>query len=128
MMQRYNESGRKTNFLYAGYLFLFIFAPFITNLVGESYDGIDILLRVMSFAPIAIALGGVIGQMGLIALGNENSKRYFTLVYWIMAPLSLLLVFILTSLFKTVGAAFALIITEYLVFLFMFLFYKKTVL
>ena len=108
--------------------FLFIFAPFITNLVGESYDGIDILLRVMSFAPIAIALGGVIGQMGLIALGNENSKRYFTLVYWIMAPLSLLLVFILTSLFKTVGAAFALIITEYLVFLFMFLFYKKTVL
>lgn len=104
---------------------LFFFSDMISNLLGRDYEEISNILKIMAFAPLAIGLGGILGQMGLIAMGNSKTKRDFQIVYFIVAPISLLLVTILTSFFIEIGAAIALLLTEYLVLILMIYFNKK---
>lgn len=107
-----------------GVVFL-IFADIISGLLGEGYEGIGNLLRIISIAPIAIALGGVTGQMGLIALGNSTSKKHFTYSYWISGVTSLAIVFVMTRFLGEMGTAISMVLTEYLVFTLMSYYYKK---
>lgn len=106
-------------------LILCIFARPIVTLLGEDYLGLETLLQIISFVPIAIALGAIYGQMGLIAMGNQRSKSEFRKVYFMAAPFSLFIVTILAFLYSDVGAAISLLITEYFVFFFMLRSYKK---
>ena len=97
------------------FLFIFISADMIEHLLGGDYNGIALLLRIMSLIPIFVSQGGLYGQMGLIAMGDESSKRNFMKAYWIAVPLSLSLVFVLSLFEKELGAAIALLLTESLV-------------
>ena len=106
-------------------LSLFIFAKPIVNLLGNDYTGLEILLRIMSFVPIAIALGAIYGQMGLIAMGNNESKSKFKTVYFCAASFSLIAVSVLAFLYQDIGASIALLLTEYFVLFFMFRNYKR---
>lgn len=103
---------------------LFVLANVISNFLGDSYSNIAPLLRIMSLAPFAISVGGIIGQMGLVAIGDNKSKRNFCKSYWIVAPISLLCVFILSPFFYEIGAAIALVITEYSVFALLYYYYR----
>lgn len=104
---------------------LFAMSDVIAHFLGDSYSNIAPLLRIMSLAPFAISVGGIIGQMGLVAIGNDKSKRNFCMTYWIVAPVSLLFVFILSPFLFETGAAVALVITEYTVFALMYHYYPQ---
>lgn len=100
-------------------LVLFVGAPYVSRFLGADYAGIVTLLRVMAPAPLFIGLGAVYGQMGLVALGDERSRRQFRNVYFLVAVAALALVAILAPLWHEMGAAFALLLSEMLVFLLM---------
>ena len=104
---------------------LIITSDFLSGFLGQGYEGISGLLKIMSVVPMAIAIGGVTGQLGLVAIGDDLSKRFFMTAYWIAAPLSLICVFILSYLLKEIGAAIALVTTEFIVFGLLSYFYKK---
>ena len=97
------------------FLTITVFADMIENLLGNDYNGIALLLRIMALIPIFVSQGGLYGQMGLIALGDELSKKKFMKAYWIAAPLSIALVSVLSFWAQEVGAAIALLSTEALV-------------
>lgn len=106
-------------------LSLFIFAKPIVNILGNDYTGLEVLLRIISFVPIAIALGAIYGQMGLIAMGNNDSKSKFKTVYFCAAPFSLIAVSVLAFFYQDIGASVALFLTEYFVLFFMYRNYKR---
>ena len=95
-------------------------APILPSLLGASYEGLTTLLLIMSSAPLFIGLGAVYGQMGLVALGNMATRRLFRNAYFIVAPVSLLLLLPCALLWHENGAALALVLTEALVFVLMY--------
>ena len=66
----------------------------------------------MAVVPLLVGIGGVQGQMGLIALGGEKEKSVFRNIYLIAGVLSLISVLFLSYLWGAIGAAVALVITE----------------
>lgn len=84
----------------------------LTNLLGKDYKGIESIAFIMAFIPMLIGVGGVQGQMGLIAMGAEKEKRLFRNIYLIAGLISLISVLILSYLWGAEGAALALLITE----------------
>jgi O-antigen/teichoic acid export membrane protein len=104
---------------------LFFFSDYACQFLGKDYHGISTLLKMMAFAPLAIGLGGILGQVGLVAMGDARSKRDFRRVYFVVAIVALFSVGVLSPLFKEVGAAVALLLTEYLVFVLMVYYTKK---
>lgn len=94
---------------------LFVLATFFIGYLGESYRGIHLVLQIMSPAPVFIGLGAVYGQMGLIALGNERTRRQFRNVYVLVAVVSIAAVFALVRMAGEVGASVALLLSEVLV-------------
>ena len=105
---------------------LFLFAKPISIVLGDGYEGVNFLLKILSPAPIAIALGAVFGQMGLVAMGDKETVNHFRTVYLYAALISLALVTILSWKLGDIGAAIALVLTEYFVFISMKYLYKKT--
>lgn len=108
------------------WMILFMGNSLLVYFLGPDYSGISELFRIFAFAPFAIGVGGVIGQMGLVALGDFNSKRKFQQAYMITALVSLILVSCLTPLYAAVGAALALVATEYTVLGLMMYYYNKS--
>lgn len=106
-------------------ILLIITSDFLSSFLGKGYEGINGLLKIMSVVPMAVALGGVTGQLGLVAIGDGLSKKYFVTAYWIAAPLSLISVFILSYLLREIGAAIALVTTEFVVLGLLSFFYYK---
>lgn len=104
---------------------LFVLAPLVRAWLGEGYERLSFLLRIMACAPVFIGLGGVYGQMGLVALGNRISRNHFRDVYFIVALVSLTLVAVLAPWGKDAGAALALLVSEILVFILMFYHSRK---
>lgn len=106
---------------------MFFGASLIQDFLGEGYQGIAFLLRLMSPAPLFIGLGGVLGLMGLIAMGNQVSKKHFRNVYIMVAVVALLMVLALTSLWEEPGTALAMVLTEAFVCLLMAYYYRKDI-
>lgn len=107
--------------------FMFFGASLIQDFLGEGYQGIAFLLRLMSPAPLFIGVGGVLGLMGLIAMGNQVSKTHFRNVYMIVAAAAILMVLALTSVWEEQGTAFAMVLTEASVCLLMGYYYRKDI-
>ena len=101
------------------------FAPLFPSIFGSDYAGIEPLLRTMGLAPISIGIGGVYGLMGLIALGNEQTKRAFGRCYIAAAGFALLCICVAIPLGKEFGAALSLLATETLVCCLMIYNYRK---
>lgn len=106
-------------------IFLFLGAPYISQWLGKSYENFEVLLKIMTLAPIAIGLGAVYGQLGLIAMGNSRDRSHFRNVYFISALVSVVSVFLLVPFLKEIGAACSLVFSEWLVCILMIYYNKK---
>ncbi len=106
-------------------LILFFLLPPLVAFLGSDYKGLDTLLRFIAFTPLFIGIGGVYGQAGLIAMGDKNSRRHFRNVYFGVACTALPLAFLLTNIWQEFGAAVAMVIAEFLVFIAMIYYCRK---
>lgn len=95
---------------------LFLFSELITSFLGNNYKEATYLIKIFSITPIFIGLGGILGQVGILAF--EDGKK-FSKVYFISGGISIILVFTLTNYFKEIGTAVSLVLTEFTVFILM---------
>lgn len=106
---------------------LFFFSSYITNFIGEGYQGLEHLFKIMSLIPLFVALGGIMGQLGLLAIGDEREKKNFQNAYFIAGIIALITIFVLVPSYYAVGASIALLITECSVFMLMFWYVRNIV-
>lgn len=102
-------------------------ADWIVNWLGTDYAGMQPLLYMVAFLPIPITIGGICGQFGLLALGDEHTKRIYSRVYYAAAIWALTSVFILSKTMGVQGTMISLISTELLVCISMTICYIKTI-
>jgi len=62
-----------------------------------------------------VSLGGVFGQLGLLALGNERDKKYYQNTYLAAGGVALITILVLVPLYASTGASVALLLTEFVV-------------
>lgn len=108
-------------------LIIFTGGNWLPLLLGQDYTGIETLLRILSISPLAIGIGGVYGQLGLIAIGNKKASLRFRNVYFSASIVSLCLLFALTPVLKGVGASIVVSATEVIVAVLMVLNFKKSI-
>lgn len=111
--------------MFAVFIVLFWFADPIVTLLGQDYVGMENLSRIMAIVPLFVTLGGIMGQMGLLAAGGKQDKKVYRNIYLLAALCSIILVAMLVPTWKSVGAATALLLTEGLVCVAMWLSYRK---
>ena len=97
----------------------------LPDLLGADYVGMDTYLRIFSVAPLAIGVGGVYGQMGLVAIGNEYTSRRFRDVYFAAAAAAVFLMLVLVPLWNATGASIVVASTEVIVAALMIYNFKK---
>ena len=97
----------------------------VSLFLGADYDGIDTYLYIFAFAPFFIGIGGIYGQMGLIALGNEFTNKRFRDVYFAAALVAVVLMAALIPTCQAVGACLVVVATEVFVALMMMYNFKK---
>lgn len=83
------------------------------------------LLIISIFSILPISLGGVCGQLGLIALGESSEKRLFSRVYIAIGLLSLLISYFSIKIWAVSGAVYSVVASEVFVFILMFYFVLK---
>lgn len=81
-------------------------------LLGKDYTGIGAIAILLAVVPMLIGVGGIQGQMGLIALGGEKEKEAFRNVYLTAGGIALVSVCVLAYLWGAIGAAAALVLAE----------------
>lgn len=91
---------------------LFFFSEQIMSLLGKDYGATQVLFRILAIVPLFVALGGVTGQLGLLAMGEERDKARFRNVYFAAACVSLITIFAFAPKCGAEGAAWALLVTE----------------
>lgn len=117
-----------SSIMMGAFIILYFFSDLIVSLLGDDYAGAEVLFKIMAFLPLIISAGGILGQLGLLAAGDERDKRNYQLVYVVAAVVSLISVLILVPRLFANGAAIALLVTESMVFLGMLWFNKKNLL
>ncbi|MGG5502298.1 oligosaccharide flippase family protein [Myroides odoratimimus] len=102
---------------YIGYL---VFRQYIFSVFMKGYVGMESHLTLFMLTIFPIALGGVCGQLGLLALGDEKLKKIFSKTYIYCGigsiPLSLFSIY----LFNLNGAMFSMMFVELTLFVVMF--------
>lgn len=93
-------------------LLLVVGAEPFTAWLGKGYTGIGRMTAVLALVPMLVGIGGVQGQMGLIALGSDQEKSAFRNVYLFAGLIALISVCIFSKWMGAVGAAWALVLTE----------------
>lgn len=104
---------------------LFVGGDYLPLLLGEDYEGINLYLQILALAPLAIGLGGVYGQMGMVALGNRRTEKRFRNVYFTAAVVAIVLMAVLVPVYLSTGACIVLMCTELLVAVLMVCNYYK---
>ncbi len=84
----------------------------LTEWLGKDYVGIGRISAILAIVPMMVGIGGVQGQMGLIAMGGENEKTAFRNVYLFAGTIALISVCVLSYIWGTLGTAIALVLTE----------------
>ncbi|WP_333662063.1 oligosaccharide flippase family protein [Acinetobacter sp.] len=107
-------------------LIIFIFSSFIEKKIGVEYEGLSNLLKILSPVPIAVAIGGIAGQLGLIAyIDNSKTKQIFQNIYIVAGIFSICLVSFLAYFFQAQGTSIAVLLTESLVAILMVYYFNK---
>lgn len=100
----------------------------ILHLLGKDYQGIEQYLSIFALVPLMIGVGGVHGQMGLVALGGDSrSSQIFMQIYVSAAILSLIGMFLLIPHYGATAACWLIFGTELYVAVLMYVFYKQKV-
>ena len=95
--------------------FLFFASNFMVYFLGDDYQDTDVLFKIMAFVPIFVGVGGVVGQLKLLAMGNKADKQYFSKTYGVAACVALLSVLVLSYSYGMYGTACSLLLTEIVV-------------
>ena len=104
---------------------MFFFSPYAVDFFGEDYENTLSLFRIMAFVPLFIGAGGVVAQLGILALGNDADKKNYQRVYFIAGTVALISVFVSVPLWGATGATVSLLVTEVVVCVLMFWFGRK---
>lgn len=107
-------------------VFLFFASPFMVYFLGDDYLHTDFLFKIMAFVPIFVGIGGVIGQIYILALSDNKYKKYFTKTYIMAAIVAIISIIIFIPILKAQGTAIALLITEIFVMC-SFIYYKRKI-
>ena len=94
------------------FIVLFWGSETIVTLLGKDYAGMGNLSKIMAIVPLFVTLGGIVGQMGLLACGEDVDKRVYRNIYLLAAVCSLILVSVFVPKWHAEGAAWALLLTE----------------
>ena len=106
---------------------LFFASDWLMHLLGKDYEGTQMIFRILAFVPVFIALGGVTGQLGLLAIGNEQDKKHFSRVYVVSAILALTGILALSQILNAIYTAWLLFTVELVTMVVMCLLYYKRV-
>lgn len=104
-----------------------VVAPYMPKWLGEDYAGTETMIRILSFATIFISAGGICGQLGLLGMGSNRQKKEFSKVYVKASFVAITSVLALSPFYYGVGAAFAILITEIFVGVYMVVLYLKMI-
>lgn len=104
----------------------FFGGPYAISFLREDFKDSGIILQIMSILPVAIGVGGVAGQFGLLAIGGQKEKIIFRNIYVIAAVVALISVTILSIYLGAEGAAIAIVIVESMVCVLMCIYALKT--
>jgi len=104
---------------------MYFFSGILIDFLGDDYRDTKMIFRIMAIIPLFIGMGGILGQLGLLGLGGDLEKKKFQNVYFIAGGVAVVSTFLLTPRFHAIGASVSLLITEFVVFLFMALISKK---
>lgn len=107
-------------------VFLFFASPFMVYFLGDDYLHTDFLFKIMAFVPIFVGIGGVIGQIYILALSDNKYKKYFTKTYIMAAIVAIISIIIFIPILKAQGTAIALLITEIFVMC-SFIYHKRKI-
>ncbi len=104
---------------------MYFLSPFIIVFLGNDYQNANVLFKIMAFAPIFIGIGGIVAQLGILALGNSTDKKNYQHTYFIAGIVALITVFPTAFFWGANGVAISLLITEATVCILMFWFGRK---
>lgn len=107
------------------FVVLFFLSPYFVCFLGKDYQQALPLFKIMAFVPLFVGMSGVVGQLGLLALGNEKDKKNYQRVYFIAGIIAIICVLFGVWLYEAKGAALALLITEVSVFVLMLWYARK---
>ena len=102
------------------YIIFLVFNTEITGYLFNEYHDIGNLLIIFMLMIFPISLGGVMGQLGLLALGGEKEKNIFSKIYIGVGILSLPFTVYLIYFYNLNGAVIS-VMTVVLVFFLLFL-------
>ena len=71
----------------------------------------------MAIIPFFIGVGGVCGQLGLLAIGDERDKKIYQRVYFLAGSIALITIILLIPQYHSIGVAIAIFLTEFVVFI-----------
>lgn len=105
---------------------IFIFSDLVENLIGKEYLGIGNVLKILSPVPLIAAIGGVAGQLGLIAyIDSQKTKNIFQNIYIVAGLGAIFQVIIMTYYFELIGTSLAVLFTEIIVSILMVHYFIK---
>jgi len=110
------------------FLAMFFLSPYAVEFLGKDYQNSLPLFKIMAFVPIFVGAGGVVAQLGILALGDNTDKKNYRSVYFIAGAVALVCIFASIPFFGAIGAAVSLLITEIVVCGLMFWFGRKILL
>ncbi|WP_291059899.1 MULTISPECIES: oligosaccharide flippase family protein [unclassified Empedobacter] len=111
--------------LILAFLTYLLFENFIILHFMNGYNNIEGMLTTFMFMIFPIAIGGVIGQLGLLGLGDYKHKKIFSKIYLITGLFSVPLSLILINLYEVEGAIISMMSVELIIFLILIYFVKK---
>lgn len=104
-------------------ILIFLLAKYIIFiLAGGQYNKSILLIQIMAFLPFIIGLSNMFGVQTMLTF---NYKKAFSRIIIIASAVNIFLAIILAPLFKDVGISVAVVITETLVTIAMFLYLKS---
>ncbi|SHM64087.1 polysaccharide transporter, PST family [Chryseobacterium carnipullorum] len=110
-------------------LITFVFTKLFQNVIIDKflkgYNSSGDLFSIFILMIFPIALGGILGQLGLLGLGHELQKKVFSKIYTTVGILSLPISIILIYYFNVEGAVYSMLIVEMIIFVSMLYFIKK---
>jgi len=103
-------------------IMLFIYASYIVKiLLGPQYIESIIIIKILSPLPFLIGISGIMAELGLLAF---SMNKIFSSIVISVGIISIILAFILTPLYKHIGIAISLLISEMIATGFVILFFK----
>ena len=109
------------------FVLIFFFSPYLVRFLGKDYQDTAVLFKIIAFVPLFVGAGGVIAQLGLLALGGVSDKKNYQKVYFFAAIVALISILSTVPFYGANGATISLLVTEITVCLLMVWYGRKII-